>query len=228
MQVLQGIIPTICILTIRSLNHVFSLSDGKTSSLFWGWLVQFCLPEFLLLLLQSWINCLKSVAEILRFSTRYIKLNEHWLCISLIAMLEMPNSCTRMMLMAQGASHYSCFKIKFPHSWLWDRSGNLTSQLHIWPQNRSCQNYSHLEVEGGGGRGNVNVVQCWSWIFCIICTAYLHTWVTLLKQDLAICPFYSQLTAIGSNMLKEACTRDQHGWKNGSLLPAYMQNNPPF
>lgn len=66
-------------------------------------------------------------------------------------------------------------------------------------------------------------MHCWSWIFCIICTAYLHTGVTLLKQGLAICPINSQMTAIGSNMLKEACTRNQHGWENGSLMPEYMQ-----
>lgn len=61
--------------------------------------------------------------------------------------------------------------------------------------------------------------------FFITCAIYLHSRVILLKQDLAIFLFCSQLAAIGSSVLKLTSTRQNDGW----LLPQSTQNNPlPF
>lgn len=61
--------------------------------------------------------------------------------------------------------------------------------------------------------------------FCTTCSMHVHSRVILLKQDLAIFLFCSQLAAIGSSMLKLASTRQNDGW----LLPQPTQNNPlPF
>lgn len=129
--------------------------------------------------------------------------------------------------MAQGPIHYSCFKILVHGSET--GSGNLSSELHTWPQNCLCQNYSSV---GGGLEGRGALKRCtvgagFVIFFGITCADYLHSRVTLLKQDLAICLVCSQLAGgMGTNMLMWDSTREQHCWKDGWLLPQSTENTP--